>query len=63
MERSTTSLLALEVAEHVLELAGDEVLDLLGELGDLLCKLVTLGTIFLPAPLTFSSMVGRRVAS
>lgn len=42
VERQATSLLALEVAEHVLELAGDEVLDLLSELGDLVGELVTL---------------------
>ena len=42
VEHKATSLLALEVTEHVLELASDEVLDLLGELGDLLGKLVTL---------------------
>jgi len=36
-------LLALELAEHLLELAGDEVLDLVGELGNLLGELVTLG--------------------
>jgi len=35
-------LLALELAEHLLELAGDEVLDLVGELSNLLGKLVTL---------------------
>ena len=43
VEHKATSLLALEVTEHVLELAGDEVLDLLGELSDLVGKLVTLG--------------------
>jgi hypothetical protein len=45
------SLLALELAEHVLELAGDEVLDLLGQLGDLVGKLVTLGVDFLASDL------------
>lgn len=35
-------LLALEVAEHLLELAGDEVLDLVGELSNLLGKVLTL---------------------
>jgi hypothetical protein len=35
--------LALELAEHLLELAGDEVLDLVGELGNLLGEGVTLG--------------------
>jgi hypothetical protein len=43
IEHQAISLLALEVTEHVLELAGDEVLDLLGELSDLVGKLVTLG--------------------
>lgn len=40
--RVSRYLLALELAEHVLKLAGDEVLNLLGELGDLVCELVTL---------------------
>jgi hypothetical protein len=40
--QQATSLLALELTEHVLELAGDEVLDLLGQLGDLVGELVTL---------------------
>jgi hypothetical protein len=42
VEHQASSLLALEVTEHVLELAGDEVLDLLGELGNLVGELITL---------------------
>lgn len=37
------SLLALELAEHVLELLGDEALNLVGELGNLVCELIALG--------------------
>jgi hypothetical protein len=53
-KRQATSLLALELTEHVLELTSDEVLDLLGELGDLVCKLVTLGVDLLASDLGLS---------